>query len=70
MVSMLEKAPADDLEEFFEKKKYQIEAIYYTVTGFNLMDLNREIYTTGFEKPSQDKLAKFFENNKILSCFE
>jgi len=67
---MLEKAPADDLEQFYRTKKYQIEMIFYTVMGFNLMDFNSQAHKLNFEHNFKPELSKYFENNKILGCLE
>jgi hypothetical protein len=67
---MLNKAPADDLEDFYKNRKYQIELIAYTVIGFNLNTFSQSASKMNFEDSHIEELQKSFEKNKIVPYLE
>lgn len=68
---MLERAPAEDLEDFYTHRKYQLEMIFYTVIGFKLAEFNTAVNKANLEDSYIPKLSEFFaKNTEIMSCFE
>lgn len=67
--SMLEKATADDLEEFYKERRFKAEMISYSAIRYRLADFEAAVAKKDLEQDYKPELNAVISDNRVIKAW-